>query len=111
MREAARQAGYSDNTTLKEINDPLIDHITALAERMLAETTLDAVFALQDALGGEEIDTIRTKTKLVAAQMVLDRMIAKKEPTVKQGAPQVVIMLPPKETIKIVQQTEEVKDE
>lgn len=109
MREAARQAGYSDTTTLTEINGPLIDRITALAERMLAETTIDAVFALQDAIAGEELDTAKSKIKLAAAQAVLDRMIAKKEPTNREyRAPQVVIMLPPKESIKIIEQ---VKDE
>lgn len=109
MREAARQAGYSDNTTLREINEPLLEHITALAERMLAETTIDAVFALQDALTNDEANPILTKTRLQAAQMVLDRMIAKKESAPPpSGSPQVVIMLPPKESVKVV---EIVKDE
>lgn len=99
MRECARQAGYSDNTLMSEINAPLIEHIQSLAERMLAETTIDAVFALQDALGGDEVDGIKTKVRLQAAQMVLDRMIAKKEPTNKPQAPSVVIMLPPKEQV------------
>ncbi len=108
MREAARQAGYSDATSLTEINSPLIDHITALAERMLAETTIDAVFALQDAISGEELDTAKSKIRLAAAQMVLDRMIAKKEPTNKEArAPQVVIMLPPKESIKVIEQVKD----
>lgn len=110
-RIAATEAGYSENTPLAEIMGPLTEEIKQLAEKMLMQASLEAVFTMTDMMDPtNEVgpsDTLKAKIRMEAAKEILSRTVPKREEKVAAAAPSVVIMLPPKEPVKQIEYQDE----
>lgn len=104
FRWAATQAGYSDKTSMTLITKGITNEITAVAERILMEASVEAAFTLVDTLHGNNIDPVTSKYRMDAAHGILDRAVPKREQAVKQQGPLVQILLPAKDAkeIKII---------
>ncbi len=106
FRWCATRAGYSETTPLSQIMSPLSKDITDVAEKILADASINAALTLRDAVSGGVVD-LYTKTRLDAAKDILDRSVPKKEAKSQILIPTIQIMLPAKE----VKMLEHVKDD
>lgn len=71
VREAMRLAGYSDNTTTKEVVDPLKKEIEERTRDYIALAGPKAISTMMGVLSGEE--TLGVREKIAAAKDFLDR--------------------------------------
>lgn len=97
VRTAMNIAGYSKNTKLGEVVNPLREAIKEIAEHILAVSSVKAALAY-----GDVIDTpsqFGANHKIAAASQILDRIgVTKKEektPNIQAGT---VYILPPKDS-------------
>ncbi len=102
LRWAATKAGYSEKTTIADITKPLHKQIVDVAERILMNASVDAAWALVDAVNGDNVEVVKTRFRLQAAQEILDRAVPKKVEQKANQAPLVQIMLPAK-AAKVIQ--------
>jgi hypothetical protein len=70
-RKAMKMAGYSDNTTTKEVVQPLKKEIEERTREYIAMHGPKAVTMMMDILGGKE--TLGLKEKIAVAKDFLDR--------------------------------------
>lgn len=100
IRKAMNAAGYSSNTSIKEVTEPLKEHIIDAAQSHLALNAVTAAIGLTDTIISP--NTLGAGNKIKAAESVLDRIgITKKDSDgmkVPQGA---IVFLPPKEKVEI----------
>lgn len=108
IRKAMTKAGYSENTTQKEVVEPLKNHILEITESFLALNAPKAAIGIV-----EVIDTpfaLGNANKLKAAESLLDRIgITKKDNNAVKLPQGAIIYLPPKEKTTISIETETVK--
>jgi len=99
-REAARLAGYSDNTPMADIIGPLKEEILELSMHILAGDAVKAAMSYGEII--DKPDTIGANNKIAAANEILNRIgIIKKEEKPKEGPKQVIFLLPPKEPVDL----------
>lgn len=95
VRAAMRKAGYSDNTTMKEVVAPLRDQIMAVAEETMAMNAMKAVGGLIDTI--DKPDAVGAKVRVAAIKELLDRVgLIRKEPIQNALPPGAIIVMPPK---------------
>lgn len=103
IREAMRQAGYSDNTASVDIIKTLKPEIIEIAETLLAANAVKAVIGLTDVL--DKPGQLGASAAVAAAKEILDRagMVKKEEGSTAIHARSVVFILPAKAGQKIVE--------
>lgn len=95
LRTAARVAGYSDGTPLRQITDPLADQIVEATKKYLASKGPKAAAKLTEFLD-EASDPLGGKERLSAAKDVLDRIGVVKTEKVEIDTENPIFILPPK---------------
>ena len=95
VREAMRQAGYSDNTRTSEVVDPLKDEIIERSQMLLAMNAPKAAFGVIGVL--EDPSSMGARNAVAAAKEVLDRTgLVKKEQIEVKGPEGGIFIMPPK---------------
>lgn len=102
IRKAMKKAGYSDNTPAADIVKSLKDQIINRSQEYLALNSGKAVFGLLNIL--DQPNTLGASNALNAAKEVLDRVgITKVDDSLKSLPKGSIILLPPKETPRIIE--------
>ena len=95
VREAMRQAGYSDNTRISEVVDPLKEEIIERSQMLLAMNAPKAAFGVIGVL--EDPSSMGARNAVAAAKEVLDRTgLVKKEQIEVKGPEGGIFIMPPK---------------
>jgi hypothetical protein len=123
IRKAMTKAGYSENSSVREIIEPIKDQIIELAKTQLALNSPKAVVGLIDVIDSPA--QLGANNKLNAANSVLDRVgLTKKDDSALNIPKGAIVLLPPKESntniniksdnisisVETVQQEQEIKD-
>ena len=95
--KAKRLAGYSENTTVKEVVDSLEVEISALTQKYINSGAVEAAFTLQNVLSSKK-PIIGVKDKIKVAQDVLDRAGFKATDKVEVSGEGGLFILPAKDT-------------
>lgn len=100
IRKAMTKAGYSENSSIREIIEPIKDQIIELAKTQLALNSPKAVIGLLDVV--ERPQQLGATNKINAANSVLDRVgLTKKDDSALNVPKGAIVLLPPKENMKI----------
>lgn len=95
IREAMREAGYSDNTRISEVVDPLKEEIIERSQMLLAMNAPKAAFGVIGVL--EDPSSMGARNAVAAAKEVLDRTgLVKKEQIEVKGPEGGIFIMPPK---------------
>ena len=98
IRKAMDAAGYSSATKPHEVYNSLKEEIKALAEDMLASSSIKAISGIIDVI--DQPGQIGAANRLNAAKELLDRVgIVKKEAQQVQVKTQNIFILPPKDGV------------
>ena len=95
-RQAMRLAGYSDNTTVKEVVEPLSEEIEKMTRQYIAWNGPKAVAILTGVLDGTEL--LGVKEKITAAKDFLDRAGFSKTEKIEVTSKSPLFVLPAKKT-------------
>jgi len=96
LRKAKELAGYSDQTRLSEVVNPLKEEILELAKDMLNYSAVKAVVSLQSVL--DTPHQLGAANAVKAATEVLDRIGVIKQADQQIGIPEgTIFILPPKD--------------
>lgn len=97
VRQAMREAGYSDSTSTSEAIAPVKDEIVERASMLLASNAPKAAFGILGVL--DDPSAMGARNAVAAAREVLDRAgLVKKEQVEVKGPEGGVFILPPKKT-------------
>lgn len=107
FRVCATIAGYGENTPIAVIIRPILHLIKEEAEMILTRAALSAAWAMTDIVDGENLETLKDRLRLDAAKQILDRVVPIKEKGTGSAGPQVVIMLPQKTAVKVIDHVED----
>lgn len=104
------QAGYSEDTAVSSVVQPLQHLMREVAEQILARSVVEASWQLAGAVGDGAIDA-QTRDRLAASRDIMDRVIPKKqEAAPREERVTTILVLPVKqETLQLI--TENVKHE
>lgn len=95
LREAARMAGYSDNTSLSEIVDPLADKIHEETKKYISRSAAKAAVGITDLI--DDPVQLGANHKLAAARDILDRSGFKPTDKVEVETKSPLFILPAKD--------------
>jgi hypothetical protein len=101
-RWAMTQAGYSEDTAVSSVVQPLQHLMKEVAEQILARGVVEATWQLMGAVGDGTIDA-QTKDRLAASRDILDRVVPKRqEAAPKELQVTTILVLPVKqETLQL----------
>jgi hypothetical protein len=108
FRWAADIAGYSKETAISSVLGPIQHLIVQATEKVLMEASLEAAWTVREALDGD-VDA-NTKTRIMAAQDILDRSVGKRQQDGSRGAnnpPLAVLILPAKQASQVLDAVDE----
>ena len=96
IREAMREAGYSDNTRVSEVVDPLKGEIIERSQMLLAMNAPKAAFGMLNVL--DDPSAMGARNAVSAAKEILDRTgLVKKEQIEVTGPEGGIFIMPPKQ--------------
>ena len=96
IREAMREAGYSDNTRISEVVDPLKEEIIERSQMLLARNAPKAAFGMLNVL--DDPSAMGARNAVSAAKEILDRTgLVKKEQIEVKGPEGGIFIMPPKQ--------------
>lgn len=96
IREAMREAGYSDNTRISEVVDPLKEEIIERSQMLLAMNAPKAAFGMLNVL--DDPSAMGARNAVSAAKEILDRTgLVKKEQIEVKGPEGGIFIMPPKQ--------------
>tara|TARA_R110000851_G_C12967723_1_gene554978 strand:- start:585 stop:950 length:366 start_codon:yes stop_codon:yes gene_type:complete len=91
---AKKLAGYSDNVSTSSVTSSLVDEISELTRKFIAQSSTKAAYAMFKVLGDQ--DMLGAKERMLAAKDIMDRAGFVKTEKVEVSTKEPVFILPAK---------------
>tara|TARA_B110000908_G_scaffold106399_1_gene125243 strand:+ start:4397 stop:4762 length:366 start_codon:yes stop_codon:yes gene_type:complete len=92
--KAKKLAGYSDNVPTSSVTSSLVDEISDLTRKFIAQSSTKAAYAMFKVLGDQ--DMLGAKERMLAAKDIMDRAGFVKTEKVEVSTKEPVFILPAK---------------